>query len=290
MSKFEKTCVDGKETTSFAKEVAAGLTQSLESSQEYLTTECPICFDEPKIIDAVHTPCAHMFCKACLMNEFVEQSSRSKKNNPLNGSRQTPSQLKVDGGQCPVCNTFVKVCQVIQVKKTDAGELVSTCLTNMQHEKENMPCALGQQKNESARETLELALMKGANSSKLQAVLQELDNIWMKDPGSKILIFSQFLGFLDIIARALNRRDTMNYRIDGKMPLKERVKMIDKFNRYGQSKKDSIVEYDDCKRGSVFLISMKAGGCGLNLVAASTVFIIDPWWNQAIEDVSVCFC
>ena len=39
-----------------------------------------------------------------------------------------------------------------------------------------------------------------------------------------------------------------------------------------------------CKRGSVFLVSMKAGGIGLNLVAASSVFIVDPWWNQAIED------
>ena len=40
----------------------------------------------------------------------------------------------------------------------------------------------------------------------------------------------------------------------------------------------------DSKTGSVMLLSMKAGGVGLNLVAASTVFIADPWWNQAVED------
>ena len=228
-----------------------------------------------------------MFCKSCLIDEFLEQRSRSKKYNPqadITGKKKATSQSKVEGGECPVCNTFVQVCQVIQVKKTDAGELVSTYLNETQYEKENMPCALGQQRNESARETLESALMKGASSSKLEAILKELDDIWTKDPGSKILIFSQFLGFLDIIARALNHRDIVNYRIDGKMSLKERVKMIDKFNKDSQSSHDFIAETDNCQRGSVFLVSMKAGGCGLNLVAASTVFIIDPWWNQAIED------
>jgi SNF2 family DNA or RNA helicase len=67
------------------------------------------------------------------------------------------------------------------------------------------------------------------------------------------------------------------------MSLKERVKMIDRFNKESQTNPDLLIEDDACRRGSVFLVSMKAGGCGLNLVAASAVFIIDPWWNQAIS-------
>lgn len=67
-----------------------------------------------------------------------------------------------------------------------------------------------------------------------------------------------------------------SFRIDGKTTLKERVKMIDKFNKDKPSQSSSVEE-GKCLRGSVFLVSMKAGGCGLNLVAASTVFIIDPW-------------
>ena len=74
------------------------------------------------------------------------------------------------------------------------------------------------------------------------------------------------------------------FRIDGSLSHKERVKMISKFNKNKPAQKDDSVEGDVCKRGSVFLVSMKAGGVGLNLVAASTVFILDPWWNQAIED------
>jgi SNF2 family DNA or RNA helicase len=128
--------------------------------------------------------------------------------------------------------------------------------------------------------------MKGASSSKLEAIMQELDEIWRIDPGSKILVFSQFLGFLDIITRSLNCPNIASYRIDGKMSLKERVNMIDRFNKESQTNPDLLIEDDACRRGSVFLVSMKAGGCGLNLVAASSVFIIDPWWNMAIEDVS----
>merc|ERR1712238_184374 len=57
--------------------------------------------------------------------------------------------------------------------------------------------------------------------------------------------------------------------------------MLDKFNKKRHDKQCGSCEVH---RGSVFLVSMKAGGCGLNLVAASSVFIADPWWNAAIED------
>ena len=287
-------------SNSFVQEVAVGLRQSLESNNEYLNAECPVCLEEPKITDAVHTPCAHMFCmvsepvmwmscfqsastellcilsrrQKCLIDEFREQLTRFKKQSDTKRS-------KIDGGDCPVCNTSVKLSQVIQIKKSDKGEMISTYINEAQLEKENV-CVLGQKRDEVARETLELALMRGATSSKLDAIINELDEIWKVDPGSKVLVFSQFLGFLDIITRALNRRNITSYRLDGKTSLKDRVKMIDKFNRNDHQTRD--FEDGTIQRGSVFLVSMKAGGCGLNLVAASSVFIVDPWWNMAIED------
>lgn len=282
MSKFKTTAFDvhRKESTSFAKEVAAGLTQSLESNEDSLQNECPICLEEPKIADCVHTPCAHMFCKKCLMDEFREQQKRGKKGSVTMSLDKKSCEFKIEGGDCPVCHARVKLRQVIEVKKSENGELISTYLNDV--EKENHPCPVIQQRDEAAREALENSLMRGSSSSKLEAILNELDAIWKVDPGSKILVFSQFLGFLDIITRSLHRRNITTYRIDGKVSLKDRVKTIDKFN------KDS--KHDSSQRGSVFLVSMKAGGCGLNLVAASTVFIIDPWWNQAIEDVSYIKC
>lgn len=66
--------------------------------------------------------------------------------------------------------------------------------------------------------------------------------------------------------------------------------MIDKFNNNNPPNQELMNVEGACQRGSVFLVSMKAGGVGLNLVAASTVFIIDPWWNMAVEDVSHLSC
>ena len=71
------------------------------------------------------------------------------------------------------------------------------------------------------------------------------------------------------------------FRLDGSLTLKDRVKVIQEF---GQAKKSTSATN---RKGSVLLISMKAGGVGLNLVAASSCFIADPWWNGAVEDQCV---
>ena len=206
-----------------------------------------------------------MFHRDCLLDLF-KQTGSSKKGN-------------VEGGSCPVCNEWFETSRIIQIEKSGDGDVVSKYLSP-EYEKENSPNSEVLQRDVAARETLESAL-NGANSSKLEAILNELDEIWKQDPGSKILIFSQYLGFLDIIGRAMDDVGVECFRIDGKMSLKERVAMIDKFNKNAPSKQ---VHDESCQRGSVFLVSMKAGGVGLNLVAASSVFITDHWWNQAIED------
>eukprot|EP00549_Striatella_unipunctata_P023909 CAMPEP_0118712258 /NCGR_PEP_ID=MMETSP0800-20121206/24670_1 /TAXON_ID=210618 ORGANISM="Striatella unipunctata, Strain CCMP2910" /NCGR_SAMPLE_ID=MMETSP0800 /ASSEMBLY_ACC=CAM_ASM_000638 /LENGTH=144 /DNA_ID=CAMNT_0006617197 /DNA_START=1 /DNA_END=435 /DNA_ORIENTATION=- len=64
-------------------------------------------------------------------------------------------------------------------------------------------------------------------------------------------------------------------RFDGTMPLQERIRAVEHFSQQKVMK--------DQKRGSVMLLSMRAGGVGMNLVAASSVFIADPWWNGAME-------
>ena len=283
LNKFKK-----KQTSesSFAKQVAQSLSQHVHSTDEYLKNECPICLDEPRVEDAVHTPCAHMFCGKCLLSEFQEQLVRSNKKQINPGMFRNASQapLRATGGSCPVCHEWVKTSSIIQIGKNENGEMTSKYLNQQPHkEKENSPNTDDmQQRDAVAREALENAL-SGAMSSKMEAVLTELDNVWKMDPGSKVLIFSQYLGFLDIIGTAMEDIGVVCFRIDGSLSLKERVKMISKFNKNEPAKEDDSGE-GDCKRGSVFLISMKAGGVGLNLVAASTVFILDPWWNQAIED------
>ncbi|KUO61450.1 MAG: helicase [Gracilibacter sp. BRH_c7a] len=87
--------------------------------------------------------------------------------------------------------------------------------------------------------------------------------------GHRILVFSQFTSMLDIIRDDLNTKKIEHFYLSGSTKALERTKMAHSFNS-GQ--------------GDVFLISLKAGGTGLNLTGADTVIHFDPWWNPAVED------
>jgi len=104
-------------------------------------------------------------------------------------------------------------------------------------------------------------------SAKLERVLELVREL--HEGGHKALIFSQFLGHLALVREALMQEGYRLRCIDGSTPLEERQREIDAFQSGD---------------GDVFLISLKAGGVGLNLTAASYVFHLDPWWNPAVED------
>ena len=87
------------------------------------------------------------------------------------------------------------------------------------------------------------------------------------ESGEKVLVFSQFTKMLDIFEAELTRQGITFVRLDGST--RNRQELVDQFNE-----DDSI---------KVFLISLKAGGVGLNLTAASSVFLYDPWWNPMVE-------
>lgn len=85
----------------------------------------------------------------------------------------------------------------------------------------------------------------------------------------RILIFSQFTSMLDIIQAELEKEDISSFYLSGKTKPIERINMVNKFN--------------DGEK-SIFLISLKAGGTGLNLTGADTVILYDLWWNPAVEE------
>lgn len=89
------------------------------------------------------------------------------------------------------------------------------------------------------------------------------------DSGHKILLFSQFTTMLGIIAERLAKEEISYYTLTGDVPKEERTKLAEAFNN------------DDTK---VFLISLKAGGTGLNLTGADIVIHYDPWWNVAVQN------
>ncbi|MBR0459760.1 MAG: SNF2 helicase associated domain-containing protein [Victivallales bacterium] len=103
------------------------------------------------------------------------------------------------------------------------------------------------------------------SSAKLEILLQNLDTIL--EAGNKALVFSQFTSFLKIIRARLQDAGYNPCYLDGET--KDRAAEVDAFQN------------DPARQ--VFLISLKAGGVGLNLTAASYVFLMDPWWNPAAE-------
>ena len=97
--------------------------------------------------------------------------------------------------------------------------------------------------------------------------LELLDSL--KDNGHRALVFSQFTDYLAIVRKVVAEQGWTHLYLDGQTPVAERERLVDAFQRGD---------------GDFFLISLKAGGTGLNLTAANYVILLDPWWNPAVEN------
>lgn len=105
----------------------------------------------------------------------------------------------------------------------------------------------------------------GDSSAKLDVLSSQLEEL--VEEGHKALVFSQFTSLLDIVKKHLDEKGIVYEYLDGST--RDRKKRVERFQ-----------EDTQCP---VFLISLKAGGLGLNLTAAEYVFLLDPWWNPAVE-------
>ncbi|ELR18761.1 helicase Cterminal domain containing protein [Acanthamoeba castellanii str. Neff] len=195
--------------------------------------ECVICLepvDEPAL-----TPCAHVFCKACILRHLLASPGTSC---------------------CPTCNQQVLPNDLIPLPKPD---------------KDNMPAdpaASAEGNNHKAA-----LAAKWKSSTKIDALMQSLCDLLARDPGIKSIVFSQWTSMLDLVEIPLQEAGIRFVRLDGSMPQAHRENHIRTFRT------DPGV--------NVFLVSMKAGGLGLNLTTASHVFLLDPWWNPATEDQAI---
>jgi len=110
---------------------------------------------------------------------------------------------------------------------------------------------------------------KDAPSAKMEALFYHLDQL--RDAGQKVLVFSQFTSMLDLIKARLTEEERPHLLLTGQT--KDRGEIVRQFH----TSKDPVV----------FLLSLKAGGTGLNLTAASYVILYDPWWNPAVEQQAI---
>jgi len=108
----------------------------------------------------------------------------------------------------------------------------------------------------------------GDASAKLDVLLEEIEN---KSPDHKILIFSQFVSMLELIRKALVAKGISFAYLTGQST--DRAEQVEAFQTNPHLR--------------VFLVSLKAGGVGLNLTEADYVYLVDPWWNPAVESQAI---
>jgi hypothetical protein len=108
-----------------------------------------------------------------------------------------------------------------------------------------------------------------AASAKMEALLETLEPLM--EEGQKVLIFSQFVEMLNLIRGELKERGWKHWYLAGDT----------------ENRGDLVRDFQGADGGGVFLISLKAGGFGLNLTASSYVILFDPWWNPAVENQAI---
>ena len=109
------------------------------------------------------------------------------------------------------------------------------------------------------------------HSQKIEYLKEKLQEL--TEAGHSALVFSQFTSMLAIIERELASTGLPMFKITGETPIPKRAQIVDSFN--------------ESDKPGVFLLSLKAAGTGLTLTKADYVFLMDPWWNPAVENQAI---
>ncbi|KAI7714682.1 putative DNA repair protein rad-5 [Hortaea werneckii] len=242
----------------------------LKQIQDESDMECPICAEEPMEEQAV-TGCWHSACKKCLLDYIEHQVQKG----------ELP--------RCFNCREPISARDVFEVIRHDpddedeegadeAGEnsqMASERLTAAFEEDENDDLYRSTQptpKPKTAPPRISLRRVNQLSSAKISTLTSHLKRLKKTDPQCKVVVFSQFTSFLDLLGPALDGAGIHHSRFDGSMSQKERARVLHDFSSTTRT-----------ARFSVLLLSLRAGGVGLNLTCAKRVFMMDPWWSFAVE-------
>jgi len=265
-----------------------------EGEIEYL--ECPVCLDPIEEKDIALTPCAHKFCAECIRSCLESLSS----------SREPR-------GNCPECRDLIKLTELTFLGDAkDAGEkatksdddqkpkaeeekseamdingfnlLTKDIFSSTTGASDRRAFAVSLDNSEKRQQrafchTIPGEVLEAWNTASVQIgtkvakLLEEIKCMSQNDPTSKCVVFSQFLGTLDIVQQELTARGVKFSRVDGNMKQYQRADNIHSFTHEPEVK--------------VLLLSMRAGAAGLNLMAANHCFLMDPATNSAIEEQAI---
>lgn len=217
-------------------------------------SECSICTQSPiSVGEMVVTECGHSFCFHCLKEHIYFQTKNE--NDPL----------------CPDCRGSISIYRLfkLRLKETDKKEVRF-------HTNEDVD-------DPSSKYDFQLYHYDPDKvSTKIEALISHLLALKDQSPGEQVVVFSQFSTYLDLIENELkvlatNCDDFEIYKFDGRLSMNDREKILLSFTAERKVRGKIVV----------LLLSLKAGGVGLNLTCANRAFMMDPWWSPSIEDQAI---
>jgi DNA repair protein RAD5 len=275
INKFTASTENGSEDRDATSRFSA---HALKQIQNESIGECPICSEEPMIEPAV-TACWHSACKNCLQS-FIRHETDKHRQPRCFSCREVVNPrdiFEVVRHQTPI-HPFMK-----QDSSDETGSVPSSPPPRISLRRVN-------------------PLSPSAHTSaKIHALVNHLTRL---RPNTKAVVFSQFTSFLDLIGPQLTRAGIEHLRFDGTMHQKARASVLAQFcstDTFSDEEEDDDEDAGTPKAGpssngpvkpdrgarspspSVLLISLRAGGVGLNLTAANHVYMMDPWWSFAVE-------
>ncbi|KAG6926490.1 helicase like transcription factor, partial [Chelydra serpentina] len=218
--------------------------------------------------------CTNTSSSSCQIGDSTPEELREKLVNKmklvLSSGSDEECAICLDSLNLPVithcAHVFCKpcICEVIQSEQPNAKCPLCRNELRVEH--------LVEYPLEESESSIEKGDREWISSSKINALMHALIDLRKQNPAVKCLIVSQFTTFLSLIETPLKESGFVFTRLNGSMTQKKRVQAIQSFQ--------------DSHTGSptIMLLSLKAGGVGLNLTAASRVFLMDPAWNPAAED------
>ncbi|KAK5821945.1 DNA repair protein, RAD5 [Linnemannia elongata] len=237
--------------TSFGASVLENLMRNTEE-----IPECPVCFED--MADGVLMPCMHAACRSCVLDYLQVRDDKG------------------ESGECPICRQGpITENDLIEYTTSEAAAAgAKKELADDERSNVSGGNVLISDPSGNSNRVIQMRRNNFKSSAKLDALMRHLNRDRKADPGTKAVVFSQFTGMLDLAGSILDRDGFQFLRLDGTLSQASREQTLKAFK-------------DPDHPATVILISLRAGGVGLNLTAASRVYMLDPWWNYAIESQAI---
>lgn len=237
----------------------------VNSSLDMMT--CSYCNEELEIENTcVLTGCGHLICQDCIEPMVEEMSSRPNARVGQLGEYYVP---------CKDCNEITCEREIASYKLYDQVVNQKFTLRDLENE---YYCEKAKQKQVLALGNYKPDFSKLKPSTKINQCLDIIAKVVHSSDNEKILIFSQFTTFFEILEHFINKE----FIKSGKYHDVEYLKYIGSMNANQRS--EVINEFYNNKKKRILLISMKAGNSGLTLTCANHVIIVDPFWNPFVEE------